>query len=86
MESKKKGYEEPRGRTGIKTQTQRMDLRTWGGGRESWDKVRERNTERQREKGKGRMEKRQKKEGEGEKEGGREERRMKEDINFNSLK
>ena len=44
MESKKKkkGHEEPRGRTGIKTQTyRRMDLRTWGGGRVSWDKVRE---------------------------------------------
>ena len=43
MESKKKnkklGSEEPRGRTGIKTQTQRMDLRTWG--RVSWDLVRE---------------------------------------------
>ena len=36
----KKGSEEPRGRTGIKTQTQRMDLRIqwWG---ESWDEVRE---------------------------------------------
>ena len=31
MESKKNGYEEPRGRTGIKMQTLRMDLRTWGG-------------------------------------------------------
>ena len=34
MESKKKktiGSEEPRGRTGIKTQTKRMDLRTQGG-------------------------------------------------------
>ena len=44
MESKKKkknGSEEPRGRTGIKTQTQRMDLRTRGRGRVSWDKVRE---------------------------------------------
>ena len=30
---------EPRGRTGIKAQ--RMDLRTWGGGRVSWDEVRE---------------------------------------------
>ena len=41
MESKKKiGYEEPRGRTGIKTQM-RMDLRTRGGGRVSWDEVRE---------------------------------------------
>ena len=42
MESKKKpkSSEEPRGRTGIKTQTQIMDLRTQGGGRLSWDKVR----------------------------------------------
>ena len=41
MESKKKnGSEEPRGRTGIKTQTQRMNLRTRGGGRVSWDEVR----------------------------------------------
>ena len=41
MESKKKNrHEEPRGRTGIKTQTYRMDLRTQGGGRISWDKVR----------------------------------------------
>ena len=39
---KKKGSEEPRGRAQIKTQTQRMDLRTWGGGRVNWDKVRER--------------------------------------------
>ena len=44
MESKrkkKKGHEEPRGKMGIKTQMNRMDLRTWGGGRVSWDKVRE---------------------------------------------
>ena len=43
MESKKKkkGSEEPRGRTGIKTQTYRMDLRTRGRGRVSWDEVRE---------------------------------------------
>ena len=42
MESKKKnGSEEPRGRTGIKMQTQRMDLRTQGGVRVSWDEVRE---------------------------------------------
>ena len=41
MESKKNGSEEPRGRTGIKTQMQRMDLRTQGGGRVSWDEVRE---------------------------------------------
>ena len=38
---KKKNHEEPRGKMGIKMQTQRMDLRTWGGGRVSWDKVRE---------------------------------------------
>ena len=37
---KKKSSEEPRGRTGIKTQTKRMDLRTRGGGRVNWDKVR----------------------------------------------
>ena len=45
MESKKKkkrkGSEEPRGRTGIKTQMKRMDLRTWGGGRISWDEGRQ---------------------------------------------
>ena len=43
MESKKnpKGSEEPRGRTGIKMQTYRMDLRTRGEGRVSWDEVRE---------------------------------------------
>ena len=42
MESKKKkGSEEPRGRTGTKTQKLRMDLRTRGGGRVSWDEVRE---------------------------------------------
>ena len=42
MESKKKkkGYEEPRGRTGIKAQKEIMDLRTQGGGRVSWDEVR----------------------------------------------
>ena len=40
MESKKNHLsEELRGRTGIKTQTSRMDLRTWGGGRVSWDVV-----------------------------------------------
>ena len=33
--------EEPRGRTGIKTQMYRMDLRTWEGRRVSWDEVRE---------------------------------------------
>ena len=38
---KKKGSEEARGRTGIKSQTQRMGLRTRGGGRVKWDKVRE---------------------------------------------
>ena len=47
MECKKKkrkrknGSHEPRGRTGIKTQMSRMDFRTRGGGRVSWDKVRE---------------------------------------------
>ena len=42
MESKKKkGSEEPRGRTGIKTQMERMDLRTQGVGSVSWDEVRE---------------------------------------------
>ena len=44
MESKKKnkkGSEEPRDRTGIKTQTQRMDMRTLGGGSVNWDEVRE---------------------------------------------
>ena len=30
-----------RDRTGTKIQTQRKDLRTWGGGRVSWDEVRE---------------------------------------------
>ena len=37
MESKKKkkkGHEEPRGKTGVKTQTYwRMDLKIWGGGK-----------------------------------------------------
>ena len=47
MESKKKKKkrkwtEEPRGKTGIKIQTYyRMHLRIQGGGRVSWDKVRE---------------------------------------------
>ena len=42
MESKiKKGSEEPRGRTGIKMEMERMDLRTRGGGRVSWDEVKE---------------------------------------------
>ena len=43
MESKKKNdHEEPRGKMGIKIQTYlRMDLRTRGDGRVSWDKVRE---------------------------------------------
>ena len=41
MESKKNDTDEPRGRAGIKTQTERMDLRTWAGERESWDEVRE---------------------------------------------
>ena len=41
IKKKKKGSEEPRGRTGIKTQMQRMDLRAQGGRRVNWDKVRE---------------------------------------------
>ena len=40
MELKKKGSDEPRGRTGINSQTLRMDLRTCGGGRVSWNEVR----------------------------------------------
>ena len=38
---KKKGSEEPRIRTGIKTQMLKMDLRAWGGGKVSWDEVSE---------------------------------------------
>ena len=38
---RKNGSEEPSGRTGIKMQVYRMDLRTLGGGGVSWDKVRE---------------------------------------------
>ena len=38
---KEKGCDEPRGRTGIKTQMYRMDLRTQGGGGVRWDEVRE---------------------------------------------
>ena len=39
---KKNGHEEPRGKTGIKTQTYwRVALRTQGGGRVSWDEVRD---------------------------------------------
>ena len=43
MESKKKkkGSVELRGRTGIKMQTERMDLRTRRGERVIWDEVRE---------------------------------------------
>ena len=44
MESKqqqKNGSDEPRGRTGIKMQMSRMDLRTWRWGRVSWEEVRE---------------------------------------------
>ena len=37
----KNGSEEPRDRTGIKTQMERMDLRTRGGARVSWDEVKE---------------------------------------------
>ena len=40
IQREKNGSVEPRGRRGIKTQTQRMDLRTLGGGRVRWDKVR----------------------------------------------
>ena len=41
-EKKRKWSEEPRGKMGVNMQTsQRMDLRTWGVGRVSWDKVRE---------------------------------------------
>ena len=38
---KKNSSKELRGRTGIKTQTYRMDLRTRGRGRGSWDEERE---------------------------------------------
>ena len=38
---KKSGSDEPRGRTGIKTQRFIMNLRTQGGGKLSWDEVRE---------------------------------------------
>ena len=42
MECKKEnGSEGPRDRTGITTQMYRMDLRIQGGGKVSWDKVRE---------------------------------------------
>ena len=41
LKKKKKGSEEPRERTEIRTQMQRMDLRTQGGGRVSWDEVKE---------------------------------------------
>ena len=40
MECKKNSTHEPSGRAGIKMQTQRMDLRTQGWGRVSWDEVR----------------------------------------------
>ena len=40
MESKKIGTDEPSGRAGIKTQTWRMDLRTWSRGGGSWGEVR----------------------------------------------
>ena len=39
--NKKNGSEGPRGRRGIKTPMYIMDLRIWGGGSVSWDKVRE---------------------------------------------
>ena len=38
---KKNGSEEPRGRTGIKMQKRRVDLRTRGGEGVGWDEVRE---------------------------------------------
>ena len=38
---KKKVSEEPRDRTGIKTQTWKVDLRTQGEGGVGWDEVRE---------------------------------------------
>ena len=38
---KEKGCDEPRGRTGIKTQMYRMGLRTQGVVKVSWDEVRE---------------------------------------------
>ena len=37
----KSGTDESSDRAGIKMQTQRMDLRTQGGGKVSWDEVRE---------------------------------------------
>ena len=37
--NKQKGPEDPRGRTGIKTQMQRMDLWTQRWGRVSWEEV-----------------------------------------------
>ena len=42
MESKKekKSSEEPRGRAGIKMQTLKMNLKTWGGGSVSCNEVR----------------------------------------------
>ena len=40
-EIQKNGTDEPTGRAGLKTQMQRTDLRTPGGGRVSWDEVRE---------------------------------------------
>ena len=42
FKKKKKCHEEPRGKTGKKTQTYwRTDLRIWGGGRVSCDRARE---------------------------------------------
>ena len=41
LKKKENVSEEPRDRTGIKTQTYRMDLRTQGGGRVSWGEARE---------------------------------------------
>ena len=41
LKKKTKKNEEPRFRTGIKMRTYRTDLRTWGGGRVSWEELRE---------------------------------------------
>ena len=41
LKKEKKASDEPRVRTGIKMQTYRIGLRTRGGGRVSWEKVRE---------------------------------------------
>ena len=41
QKKRKNGCEERRGRTGIKAQTERMDLKTQGEGRVSWNRERE---------------------------------------------